>query len=119
MAKYRISHDAQADIVDILRFTHNRFGDAARRCYQALIGTALEAVATDPLRLGSISREELGAGLRSIHLVYCRSMPNVGKVVRPRHFVFYRVATDQVLEVVRVLHDSMELERHLARNRLR
>ncbi|HGN1115806.1 TPA: type II toxin-antitoxin system RelE/ParE family toxin, partial [Pseudomonas aeruginosa] len=24
MAKYRISHDAQADIIDILRFTHNR-----------------------------------------------------------------------------------------------
>uniref|UniRef100_UPI00356A84DB type II toxin-antitoxin system RelE/ParE family toxin n=1 Tax=Pseudomonas aeruginosa TaxID=287 RepID=UPI00356A84DB len=122
MAKYRISHGAQADIVDILRFTHNRFGDAARRRYQALIGAALEAVATDPQQVGSISREELGAGLRSIHLVfcvYCRSMPNVGKVVRPRHFVFYRVATDQVLEVVRVLHDSMELERHLARNRLR
>ncbi|HFH3460290.1 type II toxin-antitoxin system RelE/ParE family toxin [Pseudomonas aeruginosa] len=91
----------------------------ARRRYQALIGAALEAVATDPQQVGSISREELGAGLRSIHLVYCRSMPNVGKVVRPRHFVFYRVATDQVLEVVRVLHDSMELERHLARNRLR
>lgn len=53
------------------------------------------------------------AGLRSIHLVYCRSMPNVGKVVRPRHVVFYRVATDQVLEVVRVLHDSMDLDQHL------
>ncbi len=37
MAKYRISHDAQADIVDILRFTHNRFGDAARRRYQELL----------------------------------------------------------------------------------
>lgn len=60
MAKYRISHDAQADIVDILRFTHNRFGDAARRRYQALIGAALEAVATDPQQVGSISREELG-----------------------------------------------------------
>ncbi|RUI00809.1 type II toxin-antitoxin system RelE/ParE family toxin [Pseudomonas aeruginosa] len=119
MAKYRISHDAQADIVDILRFTHNRFGDAARRRYQALIGAALEAVATDPQQVGSISREELGAGLRSIHLIYCRSMPKIGKVIRPRHLVFYRVATDQVLEVVRVLHDSMELERHLARNRLR
>ncbi|EJA9921995.1 type II toxin-antitoxin system RelE/ParE family toxin [Pseudomonas aeruginosa] len=119
MAKYRISHDVQADIIDILRFTHNRFGDAARRRYQALIGAALEAVATDPLRLGSLSREEEGPGLRSIHLVYCCSMPKVGKVIRPRHFVFYRVATDQVLEVVRVLHDSMELERHLARNRLR
>lgn len=117
MAKYRISHDAQADIVDILRFTHNRFGDAARRRYQALIGAALEAVATDPQQVGSISREELGAGLRSIHLVYCRSMPNAGKVVRPRHSVFYRVATDQVLEVVRVLHDSMDLDQHLPRNR--
>lgn len=113
MAKYRISHDAQADIFDILRFTHNRFGDATRRRYQALIGAALEAVASDPQQVGSISREELGAGLRSIHLVYCRSMPNVGKVVRPRHFVFYRVATDQVLEVVRVLHDSMDLDQHL------
>ncbi|HCE9344405.1 type II toxin-antitoxin system RelE/ParE family toxin, partial [Pseudomonas aeruginosa] len=37
----------------------------------------------------------------------------VGKVVRPRHFVFYRVATDQVLEVVRVLHDSMDLDQYL------
>ncbi|WP_194946399.1 type II toxin-antitoxin system RelE/ParE family toxin, partial [Pseudomonas aeruginosa] len=60
MAKYRISHDAQADIIDILRFTHNRFGDPARRRYQALIGAALEAVATDPQQVGSISREELG-----------------------------------------------------------
>ncbi|HCE9668783.1 type II toxin-antitoxin system RelE/ParE family toxin [Pseudomonas aeruginosa] len=113
MAKYRISHDAQADIVDILRFTHNRFGDAARRRYQALIGAALDAVAADPMRLGSLSREEEGPGLRSIHLVYCRSMPNVGKDVRPRHFVLYRLATDQVLEVVRVLHDSMDLDQHL------
>ncbi|RTT16318.1 type II toxin-antitoxin system RelE/ParE family toxin, partial [Pseudomonas aeruginosa] len=27
------------------------------------------------------------------------------------------VATDQVLEVVRVLHDSMDLDQHLPRNR--
>ncbi|MGG4615968.1 type II toxin-antitoxin system RelE/ParE family toxin, partial [Pseudomonas aeruginosa] len=37
----------------------------------------------------------------------------VGKDVRPRHFVLYRLATDQVLEVVRVLHDSMDLDQHL------
>ncbi|MFK1189638.1 type II toxin-antitoxin system RelE/ParE family toxin, partial [Pseudomonas aeruginosa] len=58
MAKYRISHDAQADIVDILRFTHNRFGDAARRRYQALIGAALEAVA-DSTTLGHPARAHL------------------------------------------------------------
>lgn len=80
MAKYRISHDAQTDIIDILRFTHNRFGDAARRPYQALIGAVLEAVATAPLRLGSLKQEP---GLRSIRLVYCRSMPKVDKVIRP------------------------------------
>ncbi len=83
MAKYRISHGAQADIIDILRFTHNRFGDAARRRYQALIGAALEAVATAPQQVGSISREELGAGLRSIHLVYCRSMPTSVRLFGP------------------------------------
>lgn len=83
MAKYRISHDAQADIVDILRFTHNRFGDAARRRYQALIGAALEAVATDPQQVGSISREELGAGLRSIHLVTAARCPTSVRLFGP------------------------------------
>lgn len=118
MAKYRISHDAQADIVDILRFTHNRFGDAARRRYQALIGAALEAVATDPQQVGSISREELGAGLRSIHLVTAARCPtSVGCSAQALRLL---PGCDRPgARVVRVLHDSMELERHLARNRLR
>ena len=31
----------------------------------------------------------------------------------PRHFVLYRQRTENVLEVVRVLHDARYIERHL------
>ncbi|CAN7503032.1 hypothetical protein LJR277_003357 [Pseudomonas sp. LjRoot277] len=32
-----------------------------------------------------------------------------GKVKKPRQMVFYRVANDDVIEVVRLLHEAMEV----------
>jgi toxin ParE1/3/4 len=37
----------------------------------------------------------------------------VGRVKTPRHFLVYRLATPECIEVGRVLHDSMDLTRHL------
>jgi toxin ParE1/3/4 len=34
-------------------------------------------------------------------------------VKSPRHIVFYRVASDDVIEVIRLLHDAMDVHRHL------
>lgn len=34
---------------------------------------------------------------------------------KARHFVVFRVAEGQILEVLRLLHDSMDLARHLPR----
>lgn len=39
--------------------------------------------------------------------------PPHGMVKSPRHTVFYRVAHDDVIEVVRLLHDAMEVQLHL------
>jgi toxin ParE1/3/4 len=36
------------------------------------------------------------------------------RVRRPRHLIVYRVTADGCVEVVRVLHDAMELERNFA-----
>lgn len=72
MPQYRISNQACADIVDILRLSQTQFGDQARQRYQALILTALQALADTPYRLGSRDRDELAPGLRSYHLIYSR-----------------------------------------------
>ena len=114
MLRYRLSDSAQADIVDILGWSHEQFGEAARLRYESLIVAALQDVAAQPDRTGSIARPELGAGVRSWHLRLSRDhvAGGAGVVRRPRHFLVYRLEP-ALLVVGRVLHDAMELARNL------
>ena len=114
MLRYRLSDAAQADVINILAWTHEQFGEAARLRYESLIVAALRDVATQPDRPGSIARPELGLGVRSWHLRLSRDHVGTGAdgVRRPRHFLIYRFEP-ALLVVGRVLHDAMELARHL------
>jgi len=109
MFRMRLSATAQADIIHVLQWTQDRFGGDVRERYELLLSSALRALLVDPLRLGSVARPELGADLRSYHL---RNNRKEARVARPRHLILYRVCAITV-EVGRVLHDAMELERHL------
>ncbi|WP_248916029.1 type II toxin-antitoxin system RelE/ParE family toxin [Pseudomonas moorei] len=115
MTQYRISDTALSDIADILKHSQIQFGTGARVRYQELLRTAIEDLAHAPSRIGSSMRDEVVPGLRSFHLVHSRKRAATanGMVQRPRHVVFYRVATDQVIEIVRILHDAMEARLHL------
>jgi len=112
MPRYRLSAAAQADVIEILAWTQAQFGAAARLRYESLIVAALRDLATQPDRPGSIERPELGAGVRSWHLRLSRTRADVGVVRRPRHFVIYRSEVG-LLVVGRMLHDAMELARHM------
>jgi toxin ParE1/3/4 len=114
MLRYRLSDAAQADAINILAWTHEQFGEAARLRYEHLIVAALRDVAAQPDRPGSIERPELGAGVRSWHLRLSREHGATGAEVvrRPRHFLVYRFEPALVV-VGRVLPDAMELRRHL------
>jgi toxin ParE1/3/4 len=56
---------------------------------------------------GSLARDEVAPGLRSLHAA------RRGR--RGRHVVLDRVAGGNTIEVVRILHDAMDLPRHLPR----
>lgn len=114
MAGYRLSTTAQSDILDILAWSHARFGEEARKRYEALIIAALRDIAAQPDRTGSLERPELGIAVRSWHLRLSRKhcSTSAGEVRSPRHILIYRMESDMVV-VGRVLHDAMELERHL------
>ena len=115
MLAYRLSVHAQHDVVDILAWTHRRFGEAARQRYAALLIAAMRDIAAQPDRVGSSLRPEIGAGVRSWHLRLSRKRGRTdsGLVQQPRHFVIYRIEQDRVV-IGRVLHDSMELSQHLS-----
>jgi len=111
-ATFRLTHAAQADIVSILAWSHHQFGEEARRRYEALIATAIRDAATRSDEVGHTDRPELGDGVFSWHLAQSRTHSPGGTVHRPRHLLICRRDGD-VLVVGRVLHDAMELRRHL------
>lgn len=115
MARLRLSLAVERDIVDILVWSQSQFGVAARRRYERLIVLGLSDIADDPFRPGSSSRPELGARVRSWHLRNSRRRAAAAGVIvaRPRHFILYRFADPDLVEVGRLLHDAMELRRHL------
>ena len=109
MLRIRLSAEAQADIIHVLQWTQDRYGGGAGQCYERLLSSALRDLLADPLRLGSIARPKLGQDARTYHL---RTDRTEAGIARPRHLILYRMRPTTV-EVGRVLHDAMELERHL------
>lgn len=112
---YRLSVRARSDIVDILAETEDRFGGTARERYQKLLVTALRDLAGDPERIGCHLRPELGDGVLTYHLRHSRERARheTGIVRQPRHLLLCRVLTPELIGIGRILHDAMELERHL------
>ena len=113
--KVILASAAEADLAGILAWSAEAFGDAARRRYAALIVQAIEDLTVDPARVGVETRPEIAAGVQTYHLAHSRNRvaPAAGRVITPRHFVIFRLRSDSAVEIVRVLHDSMDLARHL------
>ena len=106
---------AEDDIVKILAWSHEHFGEQARLRYEALLTQAIVDMAEDPERAGRLSREELAPGARTYHLWHSRHRVamSVGMVRNPRHFLLLRVNAEGEVEIGRVLHDSMDLVSNL------
>ena len=107
--RLRLSAAAEADIVNLLRWTEEHFGAVPRDRYQRVLSAALADLLADPERPGSQFRDELGDGARLYHLRHSRRR---AEVARPRHVLLYRIEADGNLAVARVLHDAMDPARH-------
>jgi toxin ParE1/3/4 len=88
---------ARADLQEIARYTERTWGRRQRDLYLTAIDVKLDALAADP-KIGA-SRDALRAGYRS---------SRVGA-----HIVFYREVPEGI-EVVRILHERMDVRRPLA-----
>ena len=115
MQRVVLAPAAEEDIVEILAWSHEHFGEPARLRYEALLTQAIVDIAENPGRTGSKSREELAGGARTYQLWHSRQRTEkaVGMVAKPRHFLLFRVNTKGEIEIGRVLHDSMDLASNL------
>lgn len=112
----RLVGTAKRDLSEVMEWTAKEFGSRAALRYDALIKQALRDIGADPGRPGSKERPEIMvAGARTYHLAFSRDRVEGKRVKAPRHFLLYRRAGKDVIEVARILHDSCDLARHLPR----
>jgi len=92
---------AEADLEDIGRWTEDQFGAAQADIYAQILADALAALSAGPAAVGVRPRPEIGVRLYSLHA--------------GRHFVVFRASRekDRSIVVLRVLHDTMDLARHV------
>ncbi|HVC92474.1 MAG TPA: type II toxin-antitoxin system RelE/ParE family toxin [Pirellulales bacterium] len=113
--RYVIAPAAEEDIASILSWTHAQFGEQARLRYEALLTQAIMDVVDSPDLRGGANRPEIAPAAKTYHLFHSRN--HVGaksaRVKAPRHFLLYRTRTDGLVEIGRVLHDSMDLNEHI------
>lgn len=104
----RLSATAEADFKDILRWTVANFGDAQARGYAETLSRALQDLTTGPDLFGVKRREDIGPDLATLHVAR--------KGRNGRHFVAFRISAasgQHFIDVLRLLHDRMDLPRHL------
>lgn len=115
MRRLIVAPRAQRDIGEVLRTSETNFGVAAADRYRHLILRALEDLRRDPVRVAASRDSRLPEGLWLYHLRHTNGRLEAGaRVGRPRHFAVYR-HDDRTLELVRLLHDAMDLRRHMPR----
>lgn len=96
MSRFTLSPRAQADIEEIWNYTVDRWNVNQAEVYLRKIMAAIEAVADEP-HLGRPC-DEARAGYR--------------KYPAASHVLFCRMTPDGV-DIVRILHQRMDFERHL------
>lgn len=102
----RLTDRAAQDVEDIFDWTLEQFGPLQLEPYTAVINDALEALNAGPHWMDVCRRPELGDNVATLHVA------RHGR--KGRHQLVFRLDEMACLiEVLRILHDSMDLVRHL------
>jgi toxin ParE1/3/4 len=73
--------------------------------YAETLSLAIGVLAKGPEIFGTKRRDEIGHGILTLHVA------RQGR--KGRHFVVFRISGATTIDVLRLLHDSMDLARHL------
>lgn len=97
MHPYLLTTAARKDLIDIGRFTTEKWGKRQRNKYLKQLDDAFELLARQP---------EIGRDADDIK-------PGYKKFSQGSHIIFYRAGTESKIVVIRILHNSMDVDQHL------
>lgn len=97
MKPFALTHRAKADLRAIAIFTEEQWGIEQRNLYIKQFDDAFRLLSASPA---------LGKSCDAI-------MPGYRKFPQGSHIVFYKNGSNSVIEIVRILHKSMDVENHI------
>ena len=97
MSRYLLSPAARIDLEQIWDYTRHRWDVQQADEYLRELQRAIELAAENP-RIGRAC-DEIRPGYR--------------KLAAGSHTLYYRVTPDGIIDVVRILHQRMDVDRHL------
>ncbi len=97
MRLYQLTVAARKDMIEIGRFTTEKWSVRQRNKYLKQLDDAFHLLARQP-EIGKPA-DDVKSGYR--------------KFSQGSHVIFYREGSDSKIVVVRILHGSMDVERHL------
>ena len=103
----RLAKAAENDFAEIVDWTTRHLGEQQALIYADHLIAAIGELDAGPSQHGVLGRDEIRKGLFTLH------MARGGR--KGRHFILFRVgdADVRVIDVIRILHDAMDLPRHL------
>lgn len=101
----RLTQSAEADIAAILAWTREHFGTRQADIYARTLAMTLADLTQGPDVPGAKTRDDLAPGIRLL--------PVARRGRRGRHLVVFRIGGKHRIDVLRILHDSMDIERHV------
>lgn len=96
MPPFLLTAAARKDIIDLGRYTAEKRGKRQRDKYLKQLDDAFKLLARQP---------EIGRDAGDIKLGYKRFSQGI-------HTIFYRAGAESKIVVIRILHSSMDVERH-------
>ncbi|GHS98346.1 plasmid stabilization protein ParE [Bacteroidia bacterium] len=88
---------AYEDLKNVAFYTHETWGSSQRDIYLKMIDSAFHAVAENP---------DLGIRIDYVRAGYYKY--KIGK-----HLIFYRAIGDEDVQIVRILHERMDVESYV------
>ncbi len=104
----RLTNAAEADFCSIIDWTADRFGEEQAETYAGIVAAAIEALSDGPKIIGVKRREDIDDGIYTLSVA--RSAH------KGRHLIVFCLAGEdepQTIYVLRILHDAMDIQRHL------
>ena len=109
----RQTEPSNKDIAAIWEYTSRTYGVEQADAYIDVLSQAFRDIQEYPERPSSQGRPDLGDCVRSFHIKNSTRRSS-SEIKAPRHIVFYSLKYDDEIVVLRVLHERMDIERHIA-----